>query len=125
MVTEPLRKGSKYRIVPCPLLEHKKEPFVVGVSRRSLAPQRQHQQLALYQDFLWKVNYSNALYIKPPEQEVTYKAYIGTGNNSNLLKRLIYNRPWWVLTTDPHHANLVWTQLRSKQTLKQQASSNN
>jgi hypothetical protein len=29
-----------------------------------------------------------------------YVIYVGKGNNSTLIKNIIKNRPWWVLTED-------------------------
>lgn len=51
-----------------------------------------------YHDFLWKINYSNGLYIKPSEQDTVYKAYVGVGNNSNLIKGILKRRFWWSIT---------------------------
>jgi hypothetical protein len=52
----------------------------------------------MYQDFLWKVNYSNGLYVKTTDNEVTYRAYIGPGNNSNLVKGILRRRFWWTIS---------------------------
>ena len=42
----------------------------------------------------------------------TYKAYIGDGNNSGVVKNVLKSRPWWVLTKKPvaKSCDLIWTQ---------------
>ena len=51
-----------------------------------------------YRDFLWKVNFSNGLYVSTPSMILNpYKAYVGPGNNSNLIKGIIKRRYWWTL----------------------------
>lgn len=85
---------------------------------------RHNQQLfLLYHDFLWKVNYSNGLYVKPPQNEVSYRAYVGPGNNSDLIKKVLRVRGWWTLSNDPEGCQFTWTQLRHAPALKAQQSS--
>lgn len=36
--------------------------------------------------------------ISEKESQQTYKAYVGKGNNSILIKNVIKSRPWWILT---------------------------
>ncbi len=40
-----------------------------------------------------------------------YKAYVGEGNNAQLITRLIKNRSSWTITDDISEANFIWTQL--------------
>jgi len=54
--------------------------------------------LLQYHDFIWKLNYSNGLYVRPTQQDVIYKVFIGSGNNSNLIKNTIRKRFWWTIT---------------------------
>lgn len=76
----------------------------------------------LYQDFLWKVNYSNGLYIKPSDPDAVYKVYVGPGNNSNLIKSILRKRFWWALTDRAEGSNLTWTQLKINSLFKEQKS---
>ena len=55
-------------------------------------------KLIPYHDFLWKVNYSNGLFVKASNKDIGYKAYIGSGNNSNLILSLMRRRFWWTIT---------------------------
>lgn len=43
-----------------------------------------------------------------------YKYYVGKGNNSTLIKRLLDNRNWWVSTENILEAHFVWTQWKDK-----------
>ena len=60
------------------------------------------RKLKNFFDFLFKVNYSNNIYISlelnKPDENVNYtkyKVFIGKGNNSLLLKSLLKRRFWW------------------------------
>jgi hypothetical protein len=48
-----------------------------------------------------------------------YIIYVGKGNNSTLIKNVVKNRPWWVVTEDRNDPtiNMVWTQLRQNEVL--------
>ena len=74
--------------------------------------EKNREKLVSYHDFLWKVNYSNGLYVKPTEDETTYKAFIGKGNNSNIIKSILRRRFWWTIADKHDNCQLVWTQLR-------------
>lgn len=53
-------------------------------------------KIEIYRDLLWKVNYSNGLYVCTPEMlPNSYKFYVGEGNNSNLIKGILRRRFWW------------------------------
>ena len=58
----------------------------------------------MFRDFLWKLNYSNSLYVLTPENinnpNNCYKVYVGPGNNSNLIKGIIKRRFWWNITNN-------------------------
>lgn len=43
-----------------------------------------------------------------------YTAFIGKGNNSNLVKKTIQSRNWWTVTEFKEKANFVWTQWKDK-----------
>lgn len=65
-----------------------------------------------YQDFLWKVNYANGLYVVIPEAECSYKAFIGSGNNCTLIRSVLKRRFWWNITEKMENCQFVWTQLK-------------
>lgn len=57
------------------------------------------KKLKSFLDFIFKVNYSNKIYISLQLSEDTtnikkYKVYIGRGNNSLLIKSLLKRRFW-------------------------------
>lgn len=55
----------------------------------------------MYRDLLWKVNYSNGLYVTTPENLIMpYKFYVGEGNNSNLIRGIMRRRFWWTQTSN-------------------------
>jgi hypothetical protein len=42
-----------------------------------------------------------------------YKAWVGSGNNGNLIKSLLKRRFWWNVVEDKTlNANFIWTQLK-------------
>ncbi len=66
-----------------------------------------------YRDLIWKVNYSNELFVETPiEYEHRLKAFIGKGNNSSMLCGLIKRRIWFAVVDKVEEANFVWTQLK-------------
>jgi hypothetical protein len=61
------------------------------------------KKLKSYLDFLFKINYSNNLYVelslsKPDDTLPKYKVFIGRGNNSLLVKSILKRRFWWEVT---------------------------
>ena len=40
-----------------------------------------------------------------------YKVYLGEGNNSQQIGRLLKSKGWWSITEDITEAHLIWTQL--------------
>ena len=77
-----------------------------------------------YRNLLWKVNYSNKLYVQPPlEYEHRLKVYVGRGNNSCMVAGLIGRRPWFAFTDKLQEANFAWTQLKQLPFLRKQQSS--
>jgi hypothetical protein len=66
-----------------------------------------------YRSLLWKVNYSNQLFVEPPlEYEHRLKVYVGKGNNAPMVRGLISRRYWFAVTDRLEEANFVWTQLK-------------
>lgn len=51
--------------------------------------------------------------ISEKESGPSYKAFVGKGNNSILIKNVIKSRPWWILSQDGSEVNLHWTQVKS------------
>ena len=50
----------------------------------------------LYKDFLWKVNFTNLIHVRMPDDiEKPYKFFVGKGNNSALIKGIMRRRFWW------------------------------
>ena len=93
----------------------KKDHFVFGLSGSpSKGGGEVKGKFEAFKDFLWKVNFSNGLYVRiPDELDSPYKVFVGRGNNSLLVKGIIRRRPWWQLVdkiTDD--TNFVWTQLK-------------
>jgi hypothetical protein len=74
------------------------------------------RKLKNFLDFLFKLNYSNNIYIpfelaKPDETVPKYRAYIGRGNNSLLVKSLIKRRFWWELVEQADsNVDFYWSQ---------------
>lgn len=57
------------------------------------------RKLKSFLDFLYKINFSNGIYtslqLQANEDRVQkYKAYVGKGNNSSLIKSLLQRRFW-------------------------------
>jgi|JI10StandDraft_1071094.scaffolds.fasta_scaffold1720669_1 hypothetical protein len=75
-----------------------------------------------YWDFLFRVNFTNGLYVcSRDEGEKLLKFYVGFGNNSALVKGVMRRRPWWQLvdkSTDD--INFAWTQLKISDFFKSQ-----
>lgn len=44
----------------------------------------------------------------------SFKCFVGKGNNSMLIRRLMQSRNWWTFTDDVAEANFVWTQWKDK-----------
>jgi hypothetical protein len=52
-----------------------------------------------YRDLIWKVNFSNNLFVESPlEYEHRLKVFVGKGNNSCMVSGLIARRPWFAFT---------------------------
>ncbi len=68
-------------------------------------------------EFLYKVNFSNSIYIDLSLSgntnryiKKTYKVFVGPGNNSELIKGVVKRRFWLELTTNKSESNFIWTQ---------------
>jgi len=49
-----------------------------------------------------------------------YKYYIGKGNNSRLIRKIMAKRPWWVEDSKQENAHFIWTQLKIYDVYKNQ-----
>lgn len=69
-------------------------------------------------DKMWRklLNRSNGVEIIVPVA-CQYKYYIGKGNNSKLIRRLMAARSWWTDTANIEEANFAWTQWKDKKLL--------
>jgi hypothetical protein len=56
--------------------------------------------------------------VSEKDGNATYKAFVGKGNNSVLVKNIIKNRPWWSLCQDESDCHLFWNQSRSPKFLE-------
>lgn len=79
----------------------KKEPFVCGLGEKQGAQERARERVLGYLDFLWKANYACGLFVRSQPEEVVYRAYVGSGNNSLMVKALLKRRFWWTLSDKP------------------------
>ena len=66
-------------------------------------------------DKIWRklINRSNGIEIPIPAS-CQYKYYIGKGNNSKLIRRLMASRSWWVDAQNIEDAHFAWTQWKDK-----------
>ncbi len=101
----------------------RKEPFVCGLGEKQGAHEKQRERVLAYLDFLWKANFACGLFVRSQPEEVCYRAYVGSGNNSLMLKALIKRRFWWTLSDKPEGCHFVWTQLKVNSIFKAQQPS--
>lgn len=89
----------------------RKDFFVFGLSER---PQDSINKIEIYRDFLWKINFTNGLFVEP-EAEIDryFKVFIGKGNNSMLVRGLMKRRFWWTIVDKPEDAHFSWSQLKN------------
>ena len=110
--------------MPTTNIFNKKDPFVCGLhSDKQGSQEKNREKILYYLDFLWKINYSNGLYIKSAPDDVCYRAYIGGGNNSLMIKSILKRRFWWNISDRQEGCNLVWSQLRQTGIFKDQEHS--
>jgi tubulin polyglutamylase TTLL1/tubulin monoglycylase TTLL3/8 len=69
-------------------------------------------------DRMWRklLNRSNGVEIQQ-QGSVQYKYFIGKGNNSRLIRRLMVSRSWWVDVGNIEEAHFAWTQWKDKKLL--------
>jgi hypothetical protein len=66
----------------------------------------------LLRSFSLTINTSNSVSVVP-SQNSGYFYYLGKGNNSELVKRVLMTRPWWTQAEDDKfpNVNFTWTQI--------------
>lgn len=70
-----------------------------------------------FEGFLKALQVSNGIQSRVNEQK-NYKFFVGAGNNSELVNKIIRMRPWWIRTESYKDAHFVWTSTKHKKTLK-------
>ncbi|OMJ85700.1 hypothetical protein SteCoe_12889 [Stentor coeruleus] len=78
---------------------------------------KRKNKMWIFMYFLDIIRASNGLSLQIEETR-NYKFYVGPGNNSNLIVRLMRSSPGWSKTDSRKEANFVWTSLKHKKTLK-------
>jgi hypothetical protein len=68
------------------------------------------------------VNVSNGVNVVTPDPPVSFRFFIGRGNNGALVKRILKARGYWTKADSKATANFVWTQWRDKRLLSVLAS---
>lgn len=70
--------------------------------------------------FLSLLNHYNGLHTSSG----TYRAFVGKGNNSILIKNTLKNRFWWNISDNDVEANLNWQQSRDNKFIQMLKSCN-
>lgn len=80
----------------------------------------ENQKYLVFLDYLYKVSFSFGVVCRSPTHQMTYKYFIGKGNNSSLVRSLLKARWWWtpVDSIDSPEVHLVWTQLRNNSVIE-------
>ena len=103
---------------------HKKDFFVFGMSDTVGKSAEALIKLKFdnYKDFIFRVNFTNGLYVKSKQQyEKPLKVFVGFGNNSALVKGIMRRRFWWQLVDKiTEDTNFVWSQLKLAEYIKGQ-----
>ena len=132
--TKPLTEKLKIKKYPSKklLVIKKSQPLTQNSSPRLLSPVKNkiitkvgYKEASRYSEWsmiakgeieeLWRnlICLSNG--IKSIQQKPQqYKYFIGTGNNSAIIKRLLAMRSSWIPTENPLEANFIWTQWKDK-----------
>lgn len=90
------------------------------------------KKLKAFLDFIFKVNYSNQIYISLQLSEDTtnikrYKVWLGRGNNSLLIRSLLKRRFWLEIVDEDEEEgiNFYWSQNKIKKVHSRQSKSKN
>ena len=63
------------------------------------------------------------MYVRASDPETTYRAFIGFGNNSNLIKSILKRRYWWTIVDKSEGCHFVWSQLKINTIFRESQSS--
>jgi hypothetical protein len=88
------------------------KPSLVELEKRELFEQDIQAKLKdiLPKEFAGIIRQSNAVLVRPPALAISYKYYIGPGNNSFLIKHVLDSRTWWTKTDAIDQAHFIWMQ---------------
>jgi hypothetical protein len=79
------------------------------------------KRIKSYTEFIWKCMLAHNIYIDLDLEAASLtnkkykpcKAFIGYGNNSNMIKGLLKRRFWWIISDEmADDCALVWTQVK-------------
>jgi hypothetical protein len=75
------------------------------------------KRIKSYNDFLWKGMISHNVYLQLdlpfPTSSKKMKAFVGYGNNCNMIKGLIKRRFWWSISEEmTEDCVFIWTQIK-------------
>jgi len=102
IVSKTTNKLNVEDFIPAKKILNKKDPFVCGLGNDKQSNQEKNKEkIVIYIDFLWRINYSIGLFTKSTPEEVAFKAYVGPGNNSIMVKSIIRRRYWWIISDKP------------------------
>lgn len=78
----------------------------------------------VYLDFLSKLRQSNG--VKLGDFGLRYfRFYIGSGNNSKLVKRVVKKRWWWIASDSIKDAQFIWTSVKKAKAFRCLPATNN
>ncbi|CAG9318479.1 unnamed protein product [Blepharisma stoltei] len=90
---------------------------------RQISKQIQDAKEILFHSWIKLIQASNGY--ESLNQGHVYKYFIGKGNNSALVDRLMKQRWWWIRVDSPTNANFIWTQLKQPLVLEKMSTCNN
>ncbi len=82
---------------------------------KNSSDEQYNKKIKAYLDFLFKVNFSNGIYISLQltplndtinSNNIRYKVYVGPGNNSLLIKSLLKRREWINIVDNIHEEGI-------------------
>jgi len=82
-------------------VQNRKDFFVFGLSdtaSKSTESAQTKSKLDNLWDFIFRINFSNGLYVCIREEDRPLKCYVGFGNNAGIVKGVLRRRYWWTFT---------------------------
>ena len=104
-------------------VQNKKDFFVFGMSENNTKVSEAvqvKQKMENYWDFIFRINFTNDLYVCARDEEKTLKCFVGFGNNAAIIKGVMRRRFWWTITDKIEEAHFAWTQLKVEDLFKRQ-----